>query len=160
MNNHFYLTLFIIATVLMISCKSEEPSKKSSVDLEANFIKALQKHLNAVSDKDLTTLKSTLSPKGNMELLLPSQKLMNKAEFIEMHADWFKDTTWTFDTKIISSTVGSKIGVATIESMYKEPERNGKPYFNKMHVSYTLENIDGNWFVIKDHACSIEKTQN
>ncbi len=50
--------------------------------------------------------------------------------------------------------------MATTEFLYKELERNGKPYFNKMIVSYTLEKTDGNWYIIKDHASSIEKTKN
>ena len=39
-----------------------------------------------------------------------------------------------------------------------EPERDGKPYFNRMHISYTLEKQNGQWYVIKDHASSVEKS--
>jgi len=36
--------------------------------------------------------------------------------------------------------------------------RDGVPYFNRMIVSYDLENLDGAWYVIKDHASSVEKS--
>ncbi len=46
--------------------------------------------------------------------------------------------------------------MAVTEIVYREPEREGKPYFNRMIVSYDLEKIDGKWYIIKDHASSIE----
>ncbi|MTI31357.1 hypothetical protein E1171_11095 [Cytophagales bacterium RKSG123] len=102
-----------------------------------------------------------MSPRGNMQLILPQSKIKNSVEeFVNMHEEWFKDKTWTMETKILNTKIGDKIGMATTEAMYREPERNGKPYFNHMVVSYVLEKIDGQWYVIKDHASSIEKTQN
>lgn len=63
------------------------------------------------------------------------------------------------ETKIVNVKVGDKIGMAVTEAMYREPNRNGSPYFNHMMVSYDLEKIDDKWYVIKDHASSIEKTK-
>jgi len=48
--------------------------------------------------------------------------------------------------------------MAITEIVYREPERNGEPYFNRMIVSYVLEKIDGHWCIIKDHASSVEKS--
>ena len=52
--------------------------------------------------------------------------------------------------------MGDKMGMAVTEIVYRETEREGKPYFNRMIVSYDLEKIDGKWYIIKDHASSIE----
>ena len=78
---------------------------------------------------------------------------------MKFHQDWFALPDWTVETIILSTDVGDNMGVATTEFMYREPERNGKPYFNRLIVSYTLHKIDGQWHVIKDHASSIEKTK-
>ena len=94
-----------------------------------------------------------------MELILPQSKITyTSKEFLDMHKEWFQDTTWTFETKILNSKVDGNLGIATVEILYKEPDRNGKPYFNRMAVGYVLEKEDGKWYVIKDQACSLEKS--
>ncbi|MEL6810965.1 MAG: nuclear transport factor 2 family protein [Bacteroidota bacterium] len=124
-----------------------------------SFKPTLEKHLNAVSNRDLVSLKSTLSPKGDMSLILPGTEMKSSTdEFIEFHMAFFKVPNWTFETRILETKVGSKFGTAIVEAMYREPDRNGKPYYNRMMVSYVLEKINGKWYVIKDHASSIEKS--
>jgi len=126
---------------------------------ETEFGKTLQSHLNAVSERDLTTLRNTLSPQGKMLLILPDSEILSSVDsFIKFHEEWFRDTLWSFETKILDTEVGNKIGFAIVEAIYREPERFGQPYFNRMIVSYGLEKIEDKWYVIKDHACSIEKS--
>ena len=95
-----------------------------------------------------------------MQLILPGMEMMNSAEeFMAYHREWFQDTTWTFDTNILNTEIGDRLGMAITEIVYREPDRNGKPYFNRMIVSYVLEKNNGQWYVIKDHASSVEKSQ-
>ena len=153
--------LFFLTT----SCK-EKPTTIQEPEIskeqnEASFHTVLAKHLKAVADKDYPTLKSTMSPKGNMELIQPSSEIVYTVDgFMKFHEEWFAVPNWTVNTKILSTDIGDKIGVATTEFLYQEPERNGKPYFNRLIVSYTLEKIDTHWYIIKDHASSVEKTEN
>ena len=158
------ILLLIITVISITSCDSNQ--EKSNVNVnnnalqnEALFVATIQKHLDAVSNKDLTTLKSTLSPEGKMQLILPNSEIINSTiNFIEYHKEWFQDTSWTFETKIINTEIGDKIGIAVTEIIYREPDRNGKPYFNRLIVSYGLEKIDDKWYIISDHASSIEKS--
>lgn len=148
------------------SCKQDVAEKVNvSTDFEQNkinnheMLKTLEKHLEAVSKKDLATLKSTMSPNGNMQLILPGSEILESVDsFLAYHEDWFKDKSWTFETKIIDSKTDESLGIATTEIMYQEPDRDGKPYFNRMVVTYSLEKINSKWYVIKDHASSIEKS--
>ncbi|MDO6597196.1 nuclear transport factor 2 family protein [Oceanihabitans sp. 2_MG-2023] len=155
--------VFIMLSFLLLSCEKKEhrnPLIDYSAKNELLFVETMQKHLNAVSNKDLKTLKSTLSPKGNMQLILPKTEITNTvADFIAYHKAWFASKTpWTFETKILNTEIGTDFGIAITEIIYREPERNGKPYFNRMHVSYALQKIDNTWYIIKDHASSIEKS--
>lgn len=96
-----------------------------------------------------------------MQLILPSTEVIHTVDsFMQYHAAWFQDTisNWTFDTRILNSNVGERIGIGITEIIYREPERNGAPYFNRMTVSYAMEKLDGEWYLIKDHASSIEKS--
>ncbi|QNJ99195.1 YybH family protein [Constantimarinum furrinae] len=160
------LGVFITATSCQFDVKPASDAHvnvtDSTVSDRENDIalrEVLQKHLNAVSERNLDTLRATLAPNGQMQLILPSSEIIDGVEgFISYHEEWFAIPDWTFTPKILNSEAGSKIGMAVVEVMYREPDRNGEPYFNRMIVSYDLKNIDGSWYVIKDHASSIEKS--
>lgn len=162
MKKSFYL--LVIVFIGFLSCKEDKSSiekvKISNQQNEQEFVTALRKHLDAVEQKDLKTLQTTMSPNGKMELIQPSMEIIKGVDgFMKFHEDFFNHPNWSIKFTIISKNVGERIGVATTETMYREPERNGKPYFNRMTVTYTLEKIDGKWYIIKDHASSIEKTK-
>ena len=151
---------FTLNTFEVLEKNSQKTIEKQEQSSES-FKSVLIKHLKAVRNKDLVSLKATMSPKGNMELILPSSETLYSVDkFMAFHKEWFSSPNWTFEAKILSTNSGKNIAVATTEVMYKEPNRNGKAYFNRMIVSYTLEKIDGKWYIIKDHASSIEKTAN
>jgi len=163
--NDWYKLMFIsllIAGFCSCNTKLGNPESKeiSQVQNEELFKSVLQKHLTAVANKDYKTLESTMSPDGKMELIQPSSETVYGVKgFMDFHQEWFDLPNWTIKTKVLSTDVGDKIGVATTEFYYEEPERNGKPYFNRLVVSYTLEKVNNEWFIIKDHASSIEKTK-
>lgn len=156
--------LVIVLVFAFSSCETVEKEVSSTAisrqQNEAEFNTTLQKHLDAVMSKDLAALKATMSPKGNMELIQPSSEIVFGVDgFMKFHQEWFAVPDWTVETIILSTDIGETLGIATTEFMYREPERNGKPYFNRLIVSYTLGKIDGVWYIIKDHASSIEKTK-
>ena len=127
--------------------------------LETHFKARLNTHLNAVSQKDLVTLKSTLSPSGKMQLILPGSEIKEGVDaFMEYHTEWFQDTNWIFETRILNTQIGDSLGNAVTEIVYKEPNRDGKPYFNRMIVTYLLEMYHGEWYVVQDHASSVAKS--
>lgn len=155
------ILLGLISVMIVVSCdQSTKKREKVSAAIDTvGFTKTMERHLDAVANKDLSTLASTLSPTGEMQLILPGAEIVYSAKaFLDFHEEWFQDTTWTFDTKILNSRVGPQIGMAVVEVMYKEPERDGKPYFNRMIVSYDLKIDEGSWYIIKDHATSVEKS--
>ena len=164
-NITYKLILVCLLIIGFNSCENKEKeiqkNESSKQQNEELFKSAISKHLDAVTNKDLKELKSTMSPEGKMELIQPSSEIVYSVEgFMKFHKDWFELPNWTVKTKILSMDIGNRIGVATTEFLYEEPERNGKPYFNQLIVSYTLEKINNNWYIIKDHASSIEKTEN
>ena len=79
--------------------------------------------------------------------------------FMNYHSEWFGiPAKWTFETEILNTEIKEDLGIAITQIIYREPERNGEPYFNRMIVSYALEKINGKWYIIKDHASSVEKS--
>lgn len=165
-----FTTLFCVASITLNSCNSvseekketaisEENTNKANLNNELKFTQTLQNHLDAVSNKDLKSLQSTLSPDGTMILILPgSETTTTVTEFMDYHKEWFAIPDWTFETEILHIDIGDNFGMAITEIIYLEPNRDGVPYFNRMTVSYDLKKIDGYWYIVKDHASSIEKS--
>jgi len=162
--NYIQFPALLILALFITSCTSNHSNSetsKASAASKADFVSTMQKHLDAVSNKDLVALKSTMSPEGKMQLIVPGSEKINTVDgFMDYHRKWFQDTTttWTFETKILNTEIAGTLGMAITEIVYREPERNGEPYFNRMHVSYVLEKKKGKWYIIKDHASSIEKS--
>lgn len=158
------LSLLLFIQIAHISCNQRQKDNSETVNghvqkADDQFNEVLRRHLDAVSNRDLKTLKSTLSPEGTMQLILPETEIITKVEgFLNYHREWFALPDWTFETKILISDVGSTMGMAIVEVVYREPERDGIPYFNRMIVSYDLKKIKGTWYIIKDHASNVEKS--
>lgn len=151
--------LYLLCVLIMTSCLNIDIKSNETQDKTA-FLKTLNTHLDAVVNRDIETLKTTLHPNGKMQLILPKEAMRTTVEeFVKYHDDWFKlDYEWSFKTKMLNYKVGSKLGMAVVEVLYEEPLRNGKPYYNKMLVSYDLEKTNGSWYFVKDHASSVEKS--
>jgi len=164
--NVLIISMILFGLVSCIETKEkqiEEIAEENTFVTKANDAEAclglMQTHLDAVTNRDLETLASTLSPRGNMQLILPGTEITNGVDgFMEYHRSWFKAPDWTFETNILNADVGPELGMAIVEVIYREPLRDGVPYFNRMIVSYVLQKVDGQWYVIKDHASSVEKS--
>lgn len=144
----------VFATAFQVSAASE--CHKQNVE---NFEETLNAHMTAISNRDLDALAATMHPDGEMQLVLPDQEVMRGAQaFLDFHKTWFKSDNWTVEGKIVDSRVGCEVGTALTEQMYREPERDGKPYFNRMTVTYVLEKVDDKWVVIRDHAAWTERS--
>ncbi len=150
-------SLVMIACIFLISCNDKPAYDHAKNELEAKLV--LQTLLTSIENRDLETLKTTLSPYGNMQLINPATPITNTVDdFVTLHENWFKNNNWTIKTSILDFKAGPNIAMATTDALYREPERNGAPYFNRLIVSYVLEKIEGKWYIIKDHACSIQKS--
>ena len=122
---------------------------------------ALTAHLRAVSSRDLAGLAATLSPRGDMQLTLQARPISRSVDtFLAFHEGWFADTSaWTWDGRILDLEAGCRLCVSTVEATYREPDRDGAPYFNRMAVGYTLRREDGGaWRVVRDQAVSLERS--
>jgi len=101
-----------------------------------------------------------MAPDGLMHLIRPATEVVYSTDkYLKYHDLWFKDDNWSIESTITDSEVGVDQGFAIVDLMYKEADRNGIPYFNKMCLSYTLKKYDnGQWYVIADHSSSVKKS--
>lgn len=148
----------VFATLLLglMACQTGPSHSEASAD---EMILTLRAHLEALSSHDYPALAATIPDSGAFHLILPSGARLNTvAQFREMHEPWLAEDDWMMESNILTVIPGKDMGTAIVESILREPERDGKPYFHKMHVTYTLRLMEGNWKVVVDHASTIDKS--
>ncbi len=162
----FPLAIFTLFLTTFLACEPAPPAETGPTPMEIrqdslNFLTALNMHLDAVKNKDFEALKRTMpAPEADFHLILPNGAMMDKSgDFLDAHQEWFQDTSWTMESKILHAENGPEFGIALVEATNREPERNGKPYFHKMAISYGLKKINGIWLVVYDHASTMEKSE-
>lgn len=152
--------MVLISVSVLYSCSNNSGDQFNPINSKSQIKSTLQTLLSSIENKNLDSLKSVMPPSGKFELILTGTPITyTVAEFVDFHEGWFKDKSWTMETKILNIEPGKYIGTATTEAIYREPDRDGKPYFNHTIVSYVLEKgADNNWYVIKDHASTLKKS--
>jgi len=137
---------------------AEEKKELKRLDHKA-FHATLRQHLGAIAARDLATLRKSLAPDGTMHLLRPATKpVFGVDKYLSYHEAWFKEPSWSIKSTITDSDVGTDMGYALVDLMYNVPNRNGKPYWNKMLLTFNLKKYDGSWYVVTDHSSSVRKS--
>ncbi|MEO0732186.1 MAG: nuclear transport factor 2 family protein [Bacteroidota bacterium] len=144
--------------LVLLACQPAPPPPSQDETPRARAV--MEAHLAAISAKDLAALAATLPPDSTFSLILPQEEIMDgSGAFLDFHQGWFAGGNWTFTTRILDFRTGPELANAVVEAMYREPERDGVPYFNRMIVTYLLRKYpDGAWYVVQDHASSSEKS--
>lgn len=141
----------------MNSCQSIE--KKAVDDTIAKA--TLMQLLESIEKKDANALADIMSASDKMDLIFTNGIILPSVDsFVEFHRGWFQDTTWTIRHELVDFEFYGNFATATVKAYYNEPDRNGKPYFHNMVVSYVLQkSAVGNWMIIKDQATSFDKSE-
>ncbi len=93
MRQKYFLSILTIFTVnlILFSCKNEIDEKENinhQSQSEEEFVNTMQKHLNAVTNRDIETLKSTMSPNGEMQLILAGFEIIYSVDgFMDYHEE-------------------------------------------------------------------------
>ena len=94
MKNIILLSLSILCLSACIHEKKPDPAQQFVIDIskqiaEQKIMEAkMKEHLDAVTNRDLVIMESTLTPNGNMQLILPgSEIIQSNAGFMDYHRE-------------------------------------------------------------------------
>jgi ketosteroid isomerase-like protein len=117
---------------------------------ESEFDAQLAKHFKAVQNRDLETLKSTLTGGTQLELILPSgNRTTTKAEFVAFHVEWFASKTWTMRFDPVSRIETADMAIATVRTHYEDVD-DGKPIVTENWLTLTFRKEQGRWGLVHD----------
>ncbi len=151
--------------LIMVSCESS--SKKglavTSVDVGIDDTAArakLMSLLSSLEERDIESFRTNMASADEMDLILTNGDIITSVDsFVELHRGWFQDTTWSIRHELVDFKFYGNFATSTVKAYYNEPDRNGRPYFHNMLVSYVLRQADdGDWMIIKDQATTFDKS--
>ncbi len=120
------------------------------------FRETLDRHLLAISERDLAGLIETL-PRDELTLVTFDGRLVRTAsEFIEMHRGWFAETTWTLDAEIVSLIETPEIGVVVLRLDYRDNPPGRPALRQSSYLSLIFARQDGRWVMVQDQNTPIQ----
>jgi uncharacterized protein (TIGR02246 family) len=135
--------------VLTAACEKQSPN--STTDYDAT----LKTHLDAIQNHNLESILSTVH--DSVTLIFPNgQRLKSKKEFANFHANWFKDSTWSFSPEILRTIKSDSVSYSLIQYQYMDIDSMGNranPRSNYLMLVFKHES-DG-WKLIHDQNTRI-----
>lgn len=120
------------------------------------FQETLDKHLRAIRSRDLRSLIETL-PEETLTLITSDGRLVRSVrEFVDMHRDWFEQTTWSLETAVVASVETGQMGYATIHLDYHDDAPGGGRTHQTSYLTLILAVQHGKWAMILDQNTPIK----
>jgi len=115
------------------------------------FENAVQNHLKTIANRDLQGFSQYLHPDHHCIIILPNGNMIEGYEdIVSFHGDWFADTDWHMDTKVMDIFANDDMGYALLDVIYHDLDEFGKPYEMKYLLSLLFVKVDDNWILIRD----------
>jgi len=115
------------------------------------FIETVEKHIQAIKDRDLESLLSTITNGEMLTLVFPNgTTLYTRQEYVDFHRAWFADTGWNMEIEMLSPLVRGDYGVALTRTTYTD-EAGSRQAMLSLH--FVRE--DGEWRLVFDQNTRI-----
>ena len=125
----------------------------NAADTAPDFRTALEKHLNAVQNRDLDTLVDTLTTSDDLQVIFPDgSRTIGTQAVIDFHLEWFKDKNWIWTPTIDRIVEGGEQSTALVKYTYQSNSADSKRTYWLVLV-FQLEN--GSWRLIHDQNTNI-----
>jgi ketosteroid isomerase-like protein len=143
--------LTIAALLLATTVTWAAPITIADKDLAAT----LDAHVKAVQSRDLPALEKTITTGQALDLILPNGKRMTtRAEYVDLHRDWFKETSWTWKLEPLAVTTGDDMAIITARTHYEERE-GAKVTTGENYLSLAFRKEAGSWRLVHDQNTRI-----
>ncbi len=140
-------TLLTIAALLLTTTTTwAAPITIPDKDLAAT----LDAHVKAVQSRDLPALEKTITTGETLDLILPNGKRMTtRAEYVDLHRDWFKETNWTWKLEPLAVPTGGDMAIITARTHYEEREGT-KTTATENYLSLAFRKEANTWRLVHD----------
>ncbi|HBP01428.1 MAG: hypothetical protein UY41_C0009G0015 [Candidatus Moranbacteria bacterium GW2011_GWE1_49_15] len=122
--------------------------------MKPDFDSALQKHFDAITNRDLNAFKSHLTQNETLYTIVQNgHAFTTPEETIAIHKEWFKDPNWIWEGSVVHKVVGEDIAMALVKYDYRAKAED-KPFSTWLTYVFQLE--DNEWRIIHDHNTALD----
>ena len=115
------------------------------------FRETLQRHLEAIQNRDLPALADTLA-ESVLILITAEGKLLRSAEaFLDAHRAWFAIGGWKLFVTPVEITEGADMGYAVLHLLYCENELR-----QQSHLTLVFARRDDKWQMVLDQNIPVQ----
>jgi ketosteroid isomerase-like protein len=120
-----------------------------------SFRETLEGHLRAIRERDLPALVATLPADGLVLIMADGRLERSVGRFVELHRDWFAQTTWSLATGLVSLLETPELGVAVVHLDYRDEPPGGAPVHETSYLTLVFALRDGRWVMVQDQNTPI-----
>jgi len=122
--------------------------------MKPDFDLAVQKHFDAISNRDLNAFKSHLTSNKTLYTIVQNgHAFKTPEETIAIHEEWFKDPHWIWEGTLVHKVVGEDMAMALVKYDYRaKPEVT--PFTTWLVYVFKLE--DGEWKIVHDQNTALD----
>lgn len=122
--------------------------------MKPDFDTALQKHFDAISNRDIDAFKSHLTRGETLYTIVQNgHAFTTPLETIEIHKQWFQDSSWTWEGKVIHKVVGEDVAMALIKYEYRS-KPDAAPF--STWLTYVFQLQEGEWRIVHDQNTALD----
>ncbi|HEX2236612.1 MAG TPA: nuclear transport factor 2 family protein [Actinomycetota bacterium] len=135
-----------------------DPVGVADARVARGFEESLEEHLAAIRARDLERLRATLST-ARLTLVTATGDVLTGADrFLDLHRDWFASDTWTIDTGVVSTHVGTDLAVCIMSLRYRDRPGEEDSIDERSILTLALESADDRWLVVFDQNTPCRRT--
>ena len=117
-----------------------------------SFRQTLERHLQAIQDRDLAALADTVAPDGLVLIMADGKLARGTAEFLEAHRGWFAMQNWTLQAEEVDVIERGELAVAVLRLDYREPPG----VRSESYLTLVFERRNGRWLMVQDQNTPIK----
>jgi ketosteroid isomerase-like protein len=115
----------------------------------------VEKHLQAVDQKNLDYYLSTISP--NIIMITPDGTYMDSFEEVKAFHEKLFENEYKFNFKLIKENITNALAYSVYDIDLEYPDEHGHMVHQLFHLSLTFEKVNDKWMLIHDQCTNMFK---
>lgn len=129
----------------------EEIGEQPVATPESEFAATLDRHLQAIAERDLTNFEETVGEEVRL-VGLDGRITEGRVEAVEAHRAWFADGSWRFEPYVLFSDTQDGVGWALVRVRYETAQRASEFY---LFLLFLRDETDGRWRLAYDQGTQV-----
>jgi ketosteroid isomerase-like protein len=122
--------------------------------VKPDFDSTLQKHFEAISNRDIEAFKSHLTKEDTLYTIVQTgHAFTTPAETIEIHRQWFKDPNWLWEGTVVHKIVGEDVAMALVKYQYRAKPEDAQI---ATWLTYVFQLQEGQWRIVHDQNTALD----